>query len=97
MRILERVTYMLCLFSCEHRLLVIVQYLLLHICFFVHLTAFCFPQTVVVDARGHMLGRLASIVAKQCLNGQHVVSSIRSFMYIPARLVSGDPDRERSV
>ena len=31
-------------------------------------------QTVVVDARGHMLGRLASIVAKQLLNGQHVVS-----------------------
>ena len=30
-------------------------------------------QTVVVDARGHMLGRLASIVAKQLLNGQHVV------------------------
>ena len=31
-------------------------------------------QTVVVDARAHMLGRLASIVAKQLLNGQHVVS-----------------------
>ena len=33
-------------------------------------------QTVVVDARAHMLGRLASIVAKQLLNGQHVVSQI---------------------
>lgn len=31
-------------------------------------------QTVVIDARAHMLGRLASIVAKQLLNGQHVVS-----------------------
>ena len=31
-------------------------------------------QTVVVDARGHMLGRLASVLAKQLLNGQQVVS-----------------------
>ncbi|CAL8468420.1 g7960 [Coccomyxa elongata] len=31
------------------------------------------PKTVVIDARGHMLGRLASIVAKQTLNGQHIV------------------------
>ena len=30
-------------------------------------------QTVVIDARGHMLGRLASILAKQILNGQQVV------------------------
>ncbi|CAI7848885.1 unnamed protein product [Closterium sp. NIES-54] len=30
-------------------------------------------QTIVVDARHHMLGRLASIVAKELLNGQHVV------------------------
>merc|ERR1712216_622439 len=28
---------------------------------------------VVVDAKGHMLGRLASTVAKQLLQGQHVV------------------------
>lgn len=27
----------------------------------------------MVDARGHMLGRLASIVAKELLNGQQVV------------------------
>lgn len=32
-------------------------------------------QTVVVDARGHMLGRLASVLAKQLLNGQQVVSA----------------------
>eukprot|EP00890_Picochlorum_soloecismus_P003265 jgi/Picsp_1/393/NSC_00391-R1_protein len=31
------------------------------------------PQTVVVDCRGHMLGRLASILAKQILSGHHVV------------------------
>lgn len=36
-------------------------------------------QTVVVDARAHMLGRLASIVAKQLLNGQHVVSMRSQF------------------
>lgn len=28
---------------------------------------------VVVDGKGHLLGRLASIVAKQLLNGQKVV------------------------
>mmetsp|Transcript_12997 Transcript_12997/g.54571 ORF Transcript_12997/g.54571 Transcript_12997/m.54571 type:complete len:201 (-) Transcript_12997:93-695(-) len=28
---------------------------------------------VVIDGRGHLLGRLASIVAKQLLQGQHVV------------------------
>ena len=31
-------------------------------------------QTIVVDARAHMLGRLASILAKQLLGGQQVVS-----------------------
>ena len=30
-------------------------------------------QTIVVDARAHMLGRLASVVAKQLLSGQHIV------------------------
>jgi large subunit ribosomal protein L13Ae len=30
-------------------------------------------KTVVVDARAHMLGRLASIVAKQILSGHHIV------------------------
>ena len=30
-------------------------------------------QVVVIDGRGHLLGRLASIVAKQLLQGQHVV------------------------
>ncbi|CEL93133.1 unnamed protein product [Vitrella brassicaformis CCMP3155] len=33
-----------------------------------------FKERVVVDCRGHMLGRLASVVAKELLNGQHVVA-----------------------
>jgi large subunit ribosomal protein L13Ae len=32
-----------------------------------------FSKVVVVDGKGHLLGRLASIVAKQLLIGQHVV------------------------
>lgn len=32
-----------------------------------------FEKVVVVDGKGHLLGRLASMVAKQLLNGQHVV------------------------
>ncbi|CAI5757762.1 unnamed protein product [Candida verbasci] len=28
---------------------------------------------IVIDAKGHLLGRLASIIAKQILNGEHVV------------------------
>lgn len=31
------------------------------------------PVQVVVDGKGHLLGRLASIVAKQLLNGQKIV------------------------
>merc|ERR1712107_211969 len=31
------------------------------------------PKAVVIDGRGHMMGRLASIVAKLILNGQKVV------------------------
>ena len=30
-------------------------------------------KPIVIDARGHLLGRLASIVAKTCLQGQRVV------------------------
>merc|ERR1719474_990484 len=32
-----------------------------------------FTKPIVIDARGHMLGRLASIVAKTILQGQNVV------------------------
>ena len=31
------------------------------------------PQAVVIDCRAHMLGRLASIIAKELLSGQHIV------------------------
>jgi large subunit ribosomal protein L13Ae len=31
-----------------------------------------FEKEVVIDGRGHIMGRLASIVAKQILGGQHV-------------------------
>ena len=32
-----------------------------------------FDQVVVVDAKNHLMGRLASIVAKELLSGQKVV------------------------
>ena len=32
-----------------------------------------FEKVVVIDGKGHLLGRLASIVSKQILNGQKVV------------------------
>lgn len=45
----------------------------------------CFAalQTVVIDGRAHMLGRLASIVAKQILNGHKVVSVGRKRVEAP--------------
>ena len=32
-----------------------------------------FKKTIVVDAKGHLLGRLASYVAKQLLNGMYKI------------------------
>ncbi|KAF2716786.1 ribosomal protein L13 [Polychaeton citri CBS 116435] len=32
-----------------------------------------FEPVIIIDAKGHLLGRLASIVAKQLLNGQKIV------------------------
>ncbi|CAM0137384.1 hypothetical protein NQZ79_g7667 [Umbelopsis isabellina] len=32
-----------------------------------------FEKVVVIDGKGHLLGRLASVVAKQALNGQKIV------------------------
>jgi ribosomal protein L13 len=34
---------------------------------------FNMADTIVIDGKGHLLGRLASIVAKQLLNGKKVV------------------------
>jgi ribosomal protein uL13 len=33
----------------------------------------CAQSQVIIDGKGHLLGRLASITAKQLLNGQKVV------------------------
>jgi ribosomal protein L13 len=33
----------------------------------------CRSKQVVIDGKGHLLGRLASTVAKQLLNGQKIV------------------------
>lgn len=32
-----------------------------------------FQKTVIVDGKGHLLGRLASVIAKELLNGQSIV------------------------
>jgi large subunit ribosomal protein L13Ae len=32
-----------------------------------------FEKQVVIDGKGHMLGRLASVIAKELLSGQNVV------------------------
>eukprot|EP01098_Paradermamoeba_levis_P015295 TRINITY_DN767_c0_g1_i1.p1 TRINITY_DN767_c0_g1~~TRINITY_DN767_c0_g1_i1.p1 ORF type:complete len:201 (+),score=71.30 TRINITY_DN767_c0_g1_i1:115-717(+) len=32
-----------------------------------------FEKRIVVDCRGHLLGRLASVIAKEILGGQHIV------------------------
>lgn len=51
-------------------------------------------QEVVIDARAHMMGRLASVVAKQALAGHHVVRALvkqRHALYCcyPLRLCTG--------
>lgn len=51
----------------------------------------CDVQGVVVDARGHMLGRLASILAKEALSGKEIVSpqlSLCSPLSMRGRLIS---------
>ena len=42
------------------------------ICVLASQVGMSFVKEVVVDASKHLLGRLASVVAKQLLNGQHV-------------------------
>ena len=44
------------------------------------------PQTIVIDCRAHMLGRLASIVAKELLSGQHIVRATGTAASACARL-----------
>jgi hypothetical protein len=45
-------------------------------------------KVVVVDARHHMLGRLASILAKELLNGQRVVRLVVFFSIASSLCVS---------
>lgn len=40
---------------------------------------------MVIDGRAHMLGRLASIVAKQILSGHHVVGTERDSSCLKCR------------
>lgn len=39
-----------------------------------------FDKVVVVDARGHLLGRLASYVAKQLLSGKHIIIKVKELL-----------------
>lgn len=39
-----------------------------------------FSKQIVVDARGHLLGRLASYVAKQLLNGSYSIIQVRELL-----------------
>jgi ribosomal protein uL13 len=54
--------------------------------------AFWLTVQVVIDGKGHLLGRLASIVAKQLLNGQKVV-----IVRCEALNISGDFFRAKST
>ncbi|KAG9232858.1 60S ribosomal protein L16 [Amylocarpus encephaloides] len=52
---------------------------------------FSYKENIVIDGKGHMLGRLASTVAKQLLNGQKIVVvrcealNLNMTRYSPAR------------
>lgn len=47
-----------------------------------------FEKLIIIDAKGHMMGRLAATVAKEILNGQRIV-----VVRIEEALVSGPLDR----
>lgn len=44
-----------------------------------------FEKLVVVDARGHLLGRLASYVAKQLLSGKLLVIQAKELLLLDAK------------
>ena len=50
------------------------------------------PKAVVIDGRGHMMGRLASIVAKLILNGQKVVIVRCEEINISGKIYRLNPD-----
>lgn len=39
-----------------------------------------FQREIVIDARGHLLGRLASYVAKHLLNGSNIVIQVKELL-----------------
>ena len=44
------------------------------------------PKAIVIDGRGHMFGRLASIVAKLVLNGNKVSLEVGEFKLVLFRV-----------
>merc|ERR1711974_83517 len=54
---------------------------------FSHTSGRMFEKRIVIDCRGHLLGRLASIVAKELLNGQHVVAVRTEQLNISQKLI----------
>lgn len=44
-----------------------------------------FDKVVVIDARGHLLGRLASYVAKQLLSGKTLLIKAKELLLSDAR------------
>jgi large subunit ribosomal protein L13Ae len=47
-----------------------------------------FDKVVVVDARGHLLGRLASYVAKQLLSGKHIIMKVKGLLLSDAKVLT---------
>lgn len=41
-----------------------------------------FKKEMLIDGKGHLLGRLASVVAKEILSGQQVVCDRYSMLYV---------------
>lgn len=44
-----------------------------------------FEKVIVIDARGHLLGRLASYVAKQLLSGTCSLTQVKELSSLDAR------------
>ena len=47
-----------------------------------------FDKVVVVDARGHLLGRLASYVAKQLLSGKRIIMKVKELLLSDAKVLT---------
>ena len=54
-----------------------------------------FKKLIVVDAKGHLLGRLASIVAKALLNGTYLVTQGKELLLLDVKAsISPAPSSE---